>query len=192
MERYKKRYEKSEMENFFEKRTNYHINLVRKYLDKIIQLNLNNIDNIILEQEKVEHDYTKFIDPEYEPYLYITWDYKCKDEGVEFNIPEKIKEEMNKATHHHILNNKHHPEFWSENTISFINKDDRDKPSEKIFNCTKMPFSYIGCMVADWLAMSEEKGTNPFDWIEKNVNTRWEFTKDQKKFIIYLTKMCWL
>jgi len=38
-------------------------------------------------------------------------------------------------------------------------------------------------MVADWLAMSDEKKTDVFDWAEKNINKRWKFTKEQVQLI---------
>ena len=67
----------------------------------------------------------------------------------------------------------------------------RDTPPERIVNATKMPLSYVAAMIADWLAMSEEKKTCPYEWAKKNVGIRWEFTKEQEKLIYDLLDKLW-
>ena len=57
------------MKEHFKKRTNMHINLVKEnweFLKKIDNKLKGNIDS---------HDNSKFKEPEYTPYLYITWKY---------------------------------------------------------------------------------------------------------------------
>ena len=130
----------------------------------------------------------KYEDPEKEPYLYISWKYKCKDDGVDFEVPDDIDDKMNKATEHHVKSNKHHPESHCKKKIDLINREDRDKPPEEIIDATEMPELDIGEMVGDWLAMSEEKGGSTKDWADKNVNVRWKFTDDQKDLIYELIK----
>ena len=146
----------SAMEEFFEKRTNKHISLVQKYLSQIQDLNLEDVDSDILEEEK-DHDSGKFKEPEHTPYLHITWKYKAKNEGGEYTPPENI--DTDAATFHHITTHKHHPDYWDKNIKQedALNTKDRDKPSGKIVDATKMPLSYIASMMADWAAMSEEK-----------------------------------
>ena len=176
----------------FQKRTNYHISLVGKYLDKIIALNDSRIDNKILEKEKLEHDQSKFEEPEYTPYLHVNWSYNMKDQGKEYNPSADIKDQMQSATFHHVKNNQHHPELWdATSTKDAINSKDRDKPPEKMIDATLMPLSYIACMVADWLAMSAEKGTDPYKWAEDNINKRWKFSEPQVKLIYDLLDNVW-
>lgn len=175
----------TEMKNWFDYRTGLHIGLVCKYLQEIIDLNLPYLDNNILESEMV-HDKSKFSEPEYTPYLHITWKYKMQKEGVVYNPPEGI--DIQAATFHHIKVNKHHPEYWDDTVTSeCVNPNNRDKPSGNLVNASKMPGEYIACMIADWLAMSEEKNTNVYDWISMNVGKRWHFTFDQKVLINTIT-----
>ena len=176
-----------EMKDWFEKRTNRHIKLVQKYCKKIADYD----DKFkeLIERGKI-HDQSKFKDPEIEPYIYISWDYKCKDDGVDFKVPDGMDDKMNGATEHHVNNNKHHPEYHSE-TTGKINRKDRDEPLEEIIDATKMSDLDIGEMCADWFAMSEEKGTNPKSWADKNVNVRWKFDEDQEKLIYELIKEVW-
>ena len=179
-----------EMRKFYEKRTKKHISLVQKYCKKIYEYDKDRFDGLI-ERGKV-HDQSKYENPEKDPYIYITWDYKCKDGGVKFEIPEKIKDKMNNATNHHVKHNAHHPEYHFDNKDSnLINREDRDKPPVKKIDATKMTDLDIAEMVADWLGMSEEKNSNPKDWADKNVNVRWKFTKKQKNLIYELIKEIW-
>jgi hypothetical protein len=178
-----------EMLEFFTNRTNRHINLVKKYCKKVANYNPSKFKELILRGEK--HDASKFKDPEKEPYVYVTWQYKCKDDGKEFNVPQNIKDNMNKATEHHVKTNSHHPEFHSLKQIELINRENRDKPPREIVDATKMPDIDIGEMVADWCAMSEEKGTSPIDWAKKNIDIRWKFTTEQKNLILELIHGIW-
>jgi hypothetical protein len=175
-----------EMEDFFKARTNKHIDLVRKYCQKIADYDKGKFGELI-ERSKV-HDDSKFEDPEKDPYIYISWQYKCKDEGKEFDIPKEMKDKMSKATEHHVKDkrNGHHPEASCDKEVGLINREDRDKPPKEIVDATKMTDLDIGEMICDWLAMAQEKGTNPKDWADKNVNIRWKFTDKQKDLIYEL------
>jgi len=168
-------------EEYFQERTNLHISLVGKYLDKIIQLKDPRLDPSILVAEKSGHDQSKFKSPEYEPYLHVNWKYYMKDRGREYNPPPEIKKAMDTATLHHVTSNRHHPEAWA--PTASINPDDRDKPPEEIVDASKMPLSYVATMVADWKAMAIEKGTSLKEWAGKNVGIRWKFTDNQKRLI---------
>jgi len=146
-------------EDHFRERTNLHISLVKKFLGKILDLRDPRLNPAILLAE-MSHDQSKFEAPEYEPYLYVNWTYYMKDQGREYNPPEDIKVQMDAATLHHVTHNPHHPEYWSPNP--FINTKNRDEAPEEIVDASSMPLSYVASMVADWLAMSEEKGTCPY------------------------------
>ena len=180
-----------EMEDFFIKRTNKHIDLVRKYCKKIADYDEKEFGDLI-ERGKI-HDDSKFEDPEKEPYIYITWQYKCKDSGKKFDISKEMKEKVNQATEHHVKDkrNRHHPEASCDQEVGLINRKNRDAPPEKIVDATNMTNLDIGEMACDWFAMSEERQTNPKNWADKNVNIRWKFTNKQKKLIYELIEMVW-
>lgn len=181
-----------EMKGWFEKRTNKHIESVQKFCKKIEDYDPKRFKGLV-EQAK-DHDQSKFKDPEIKPYVYTTWKYKCKDDGVKFECPKEMEEKMIRATEHHCRHNKHHPEYWDTelNMTDFINKKDRDKSIEGvIIDATKMPELDLSECVADWFAVSEERGNHPKDWADKNVNIRWKFTDKQKNLIYELIEEIW-
>lgn len=178
----------NEMENHFMNRTKKHIHLVRKYAQKIENMYPKELHGLY--QNSLVHDNSKFEEPEYSPYLHIAWKYKMADEGKTYDPPEDIKEKMTKATEHHVKNNTHHPEYHTDQ-VNTINHDNRDAPPETMIDATEMPDLNIAEMVSDWLAMAEEKGTNPLTWADKNVNIRWKFNDKQKKLIYDLINNIW-
>lgn len=165
------------MKEHFRKRTDMHIRLFQKYFKRIINLNPK---LQAIESRLQTHDRSKYVEPEYIPYVYLTWDYKCKREGVDYKIPKKIQKKLNKAIYHHIITNKHHPEAWH----PFWKMGE-------IVNAESMSIIYIMEMMADWCAVSEEKGTDPFDWLAMNVGKRWTFTDEQVKLMIRLLQKIW-
>ena len=181
--------ETKEMKDWFEKRTRRHIALVQKWADKIEEYDPKRFAG--LRKQAEHHDDSKFESPEYEPYLFISWQYKCKDEGKTFDPPADLKEKMSKATEHHVKHNWHHPEFHSTKEVGLINREDRDKPPAQMVDATEMPELDVAEMVADWLGMSEEKNSDPKDWAKKNVNVRWKFAPKQVKLINELVKEIW-
>lgn len=170
-------------------RTNLHITLVQKYCSKIAEYDPKRFIGLI--QRGILHDISKFVDPERTPYIEISWQYKMKDAGKEYNPPQNIKDMMNQATLHHVSTNSHHPEYYAPLGNQLINRDDRDKPPAQIVDATAMDPLSIGEMVADWCAMAEEKGTNPRDWADKNVNIRWAFSPKQTELIYELIDAVW-
>jgi len=181
-----------DMVTFFKLRTRAHLYLVNKYHNKISKLKDQRIDQELFDRERDEHDAFKWIDPEYTPYVLLTWRYEQRRKGLDLELPESIKEAIHEATFHHIKNHRHHPEFWTDNeSMDTLNKDDRDKPSGHLVDGTKMPLTYIAAMVADWMAMSEELGGHPRKWAEDNCGVRWTFTKEQTEFIFELIDKIW-
>jgi hypothetical protein len=172
-------------EDYFYKRTNNHITLVKKYIQKLIDLNDPRLDPLGLEDELNNHDSGKFKDPEIKPYIELTWNYHLKDHlGQDIKNSKELQDQIQQATFHHVKTHPHHPEYWNnESTIESINNKDRDKPPEEIVDATQMPLTAIACMVADWCAMSDEKNSDPYDWAKNNINIRWKFTKEQEAFI---------
>jgi hypothetical protein len=180
--------EYNEMEKHFDKRTKMHIGLVQDYANDIADAypEFEELRDIVK-----DHDASKFVAPEYEPYLYISWKYKMERDGKPFNVPEHISDRMLIATERHVLVNKHHPEYWCGETENLINSEDRDKPRTEIIFAQDMPNIYIAEMVADWFAVSAERNTHPKDWADKNVGVRWDFTKEQSDLIYDLIKSVW-
>lgn len=176
-----------EMAFWFEKRTKMHINLVQKYCHKIEAYDPVRFAG--LSEQAKEHDKSKYEEPEREPYIYITWQYYCKDHDKKFDAPKDLEKQMSKATEHHVKANPHHPEYHSLEDVDFSKREDRDKPPDKIVDATKMPVMDIAEMAADWMAMSEEKESEPKDWADKNVNVRWKFSLEQKNLIYELLEL---
>jgi hypothetical protein len=199
MERYQKIFNEQneitvEMINWFFERTNMHINYVKLFGNKIIENDelRKYIDVDSFKNDIINHDQSKFQEPELIPYIKLSWRHKF-DNYKSYKKPGTIEdEEINNATVHHIKNNKHHPEFWNNSIQNLINKDDRNKSSGYIVDATKMPMTYIASMVADWMAMSHELEDNPNDWAKKNINVRWKFCKDQTDFIYKIINETWI
>ena len=105
------------------------------------------------------HDASKFQEPEYTPYLWITESYRCKRLNIPFKYPQGIETETKIATEHHVMHNSHHPEYHGD-----INT---------------MPLVDIIEMVCDWAGMAEElhQGTSARPWAEKTIGTKWRFDK---------------
>jgi hypothetical protein len=173
-----------EMEDWFKERTNKHIGLVQKYAGLIYKFNPKIFERL---PEIVErHDESKLTnDIERVPYIYLSWDYHCKDLKKPFEMFSKIKDDVFNATMHHVKSNKHHPEFWAGETAN-INKEDRDAITKELVDATMMPDLYLGEMVSDWMAMAKEKENTVRDWADKTVNKRWKFTDNQKDLIYKL------
>lgn len=182
--------EYQKMKKWFDTRTEKHIKLVQKYCNKLAKYDEDRFGELIDRGEV--HDQSKFKDPEVDPYVYVSWGYKCKDDGVDFDPPEGMDEKMNEATTHHVLNNRHHPEFHAGEDSEVINKEDRDNPvRDKVIDATEMPELDIAEMVADWASVSEERGNSPKSWAKKNVNVRWKFNKKQEDLIYELIDVIW-
>lgn len=176
-----------ELKKFFEKRTEKHINLVKKYCERI-RKKFDEFSDV----EFDDHDVSKYKEPEYTPYLHMTWKYKCKNSGIDYNPPKEIQDKMYKAVEHHVLHNRHHPEYWCDDKENVINKKDIDKSPKKIIDATTMDNNAIAEMVADWCAMSEEIGKNtPKEWADDNIGKYWKFSEAQKYLIYDLISGIW-
>lgn len=177
-----------EMTDHFLERTNHHIALVRKYCSKLEE-RVPGLGG--LKERSREHDQSKFGPKEKLPYTWLTWRYKRKDDGKPCVLPTGVKEAIDEATEHHILTNAHHPEFHQSKRSGLLNTEDRDKPPKEMIDSTKMSKLDIAEMVADWCAMSEERGNTPHEWAKKNVNVRWKYTPEQEKHILKLIDAAW-
>jgi hypothetical protein len=172
---------KDEMKKYFIKRTNNHISLVRKSINKIIK-DFPEFKEELEERAKV-HDDSKFEEPEMTPYISLTW--RKRPEFTKEDEKDLLsEEEENEATLHHCLTNKHHPEYHLEDKEDAnIDPKNRDK-SIKCVDVKLMPNIDLAEMVADWQSMSEELGTNTSrEWFDEQKDVRWEFSKSQEALI---------
>lgn len=151
-----------EMEKFYLERTHKHINRVKKnisFLESKTGIKINK-----------DHDKSKFSREEYIPYVYMTWFYKCKNEGIDYHYPPKIKELIDLAVIHHYKNNRHHPEYFKENNLNLDEMNDSD----------------IAEMVCDITAMSQEFKNDPKEYLEKKIIPKYNFNKHQKTLMLQL------
>jgi len=175
-----------EMKSFFKTRTKRHIDLVKKYWDKI--QGLVNTDGRDIQL----HDNSKFLPPEFIPYIHLTWMYKTKGSPDEYIMPDSLARKVHEATFHHVMHNDHHPEYWDSSILNNpVNFEDRDAHGGVVIDAREMPEDAIAEMCSDWMAMSEEKGNSPIDWARANIPSRWKFSDDQEKLIYRLLKAGW-
>jgi len=177
-----------DMEEHFISRTYNHIKRVRKFIKQ-----LPDMDDDEKRKRMVEHDSSKFEEPEFGPYVWLTWKYKCQEDGTDFqsfNPPADIEERMKEATEHHITKNTHHPEYWSPDKSDLTNPDDRDKP-QRLIDASSMGDYDIQEMVCDWCSVSEEKDTDPREWAKANIGVRWDFTDHQIGLINLTITQLW-
>jgi hypothetical protein len=146
-----------EMVKFFKDRTDAHV------AKTIAAAKILNANFPYLKLSATSHDASKYVEPEYSPYIWLTEYHRCKNLGLPFVYPEGMKEKVDVATLHHIKTNKHHPESW--------------------LNINNMPNYYLAEMVCDWCAMSQEKGNSLKGWADSKVGSKWKFNPEQTKFI---------
>ena len=172
--------ETEDREKYFEERTAMHIELVKKAAKKIAEANpeFKEFDSTELVMQADEHDASKLIAPEREPYIDLTWQHK-QDNFKGYKTPGEIPNDaINKATLHHIRNNRHHPEFGQENEKG------------EVVDASGMSNLDIAEMIADWQAMSEELKTGTArQWYDKQKGVRWTFTPEQEALIDKLLKV---
>lgn len=127
---------------FFNHRTWQHINSVNTQGLKLIAHK--KVDSKKLKAQLMVHDLSKFSLMEREPYIWLSWYFKCKREMKYFEYPEGIKEKVKLATYSHTKVNTHHVQ---------AHEDVRDMSVEDLAE-----------MVADWGAVSIEQGNDINSW----------------------------
>lgn len=176
----------AEMVQHFISRTRKHIALVQKAADLAAAASPEEYGD--LPTQVINHDASKFQEPEYLPYVLLTWQYKCYGEKTKFQVTKEQQAAMHAATLHHIRHNDHHPEAWATEEAQ-LDANDRDK-SKSAIDVSCMPKLAIQHAVCDWWAMSEEKGTNTVrQWYDSVRGTRWVFSRSQEQWIEALIKV---
>jgi len=167
-----------EKKDFFDKRTNKHIERVQNAAKKIVG---KHDEYEELSKQVKDHDASKFKEPEMTPYIELTWAKKNDSDA-------KSTKEMNDATLHHIKNNKHHPEYHNKDKAN-IDSTNRDESIECI-DSKNMDDISIAEMVSDWQAMSEELKTNTSrEWYDDVKDVRWSWSKKQENLIDKLLRV---
>ncbi len=162
----------SEMKDFFKTRTNKHINLVDLYMLQLVGESIHrklNLDRSNLTSRINCHDESKFGKEEYEPYVWLTEFYRAKNEGRPFEYPEGMENKTKLAWEHHCSVNSHHPEYHAE--CNMMSKEDMVE------------------MACDWAAMSNEYNQSLKDWVDQNIDKKWNFSFDNKQFIYKVVEM---
>jgi hypothetical protein len=152
-----------EMVAFYERRTNGHIERVRKCLTLLAEVT--EYGEALLERARV-HDASKFGPEERIPYVWLTEYHRCRRNGESFEYSEGIAENVKRAIAHHVLSNRHHPEFHAD-------PDDMSKVD-------------LIEMVCDWTAMAQEfgqDGGSARGWADKTIGKRVAFNADKRRFI---------
>lgn len=153
----------TEMLTFYERRTKEHIERVRRCLTLLA--GAMDYGEELIDRAK-SHDASKFGDEERLPYVWLTEHHRCRRAGESFTYPEGMAEKVERAIHHHVTTNRHHPEFHAEpNEMSDVDLIE---------------------MVCDWTAMAQEFGQDQGSargWADKTIGKRVAFNADKRRFI---------
>lgn len=154
----------AEMEEVFVARAKLHRSLVKKNL--LMMQGYLGLSKELLHKTADLHDLSKYESSERVAYIWMTWMYHCKSEGISFQYPIDIEAVVQQGWQHHITHNAHHPESHADlNQMSFLD---------------------IVEMVCDWTAISQENTPNnpsAMAWAIDNLDKKWNFSDLQKKLI---------
>lgn len=147
---------KEEAEEKYQEYLTGHIGNVQKAMELIIK---HCTDNDFIQKHKEEltkiaseHDASKYEEEEYIPYLHHFYP-TCPED-------EQRMEEFELACKHHILNNKHHWDYWLNHETLELPDIPEDAEEYKLYCCER---------VADWLAMGCQKDNGDKTiWYEMN------------------------
>ena len=148
---------------FYERRTNEHIQRVRRCLTLLAKIT--NYGEELIERARI-HDASKFSPEERIPYVWLTEYHRCRRNGKPFTYPEGMEERVKRAIRHHVSSNRHHPEFHANpNDMSDVDLIE---------------------MVCDWTAMAQEFGEDGGSarvWADKVIGKRVAFDTEKTQFI---------
>ena len=152
-----------EMLAFYERRTNEHIERVRRCLALLAKVT--DYGDELIERARV-HDASKFGPEERIAYVWLTEYHRLRRSGTPFEYPEGVAETVHRAIQHHVTANRHHPEFHA---------DPSDMSDVDLIE-----------MVCDWTAMAQEfgqDGGSARGWADKTIGNRVTFNADKRRFI---------
>jgi hypothetical protein len=148
---------------FYERRTNEHIERVRRCLTLMAAATDHGPE--LLERAKV-HDASKFGPDERIPYVWLTEFHRCRRAGEPFEYPAGVADQVKAAVRHHVTSNRHHPESHA---------DPNDMTDVDLIE-----------MVCDWTAMALEfgqDGGSARGWADKTIGHRVAFDDEKRRFV---------
>lgn len=151
-----------EMIAYYDKRTNAHIERVRRCL-YLIASATDFKEELLVRAEL--HDASKFSPEEYIPYIWLTEYHRCRRAGEPFEYPEGGRTQVRKAIDHHVTSNRHHAEFHA---------DPNDMTDVDIIE-----------MICDWTAMEHEYGDpsgSAREWADKTIGDRLALNQERRDF----------
>jgi hypothetical protein len=152
-----------EMVAFYERRTNEHIERVRRCLTLLA--GGTGCGEELIERARA-HDASKFGREERIPYVWLTEYHRCRRCGEPFEYPAGVAERVKLAIRHHVTTNRHHPEFHAApNDMSDMDLIE---------------------MVCDWTAMAQEfgeEGGSARAWADRTIGKRVAFSPEKRRFI---------
>lgn len=157
-------YPPQEAIDLFKKRTNHHIELVQNniYLWQDREEYNHIFDELSL--RAINHDQSKFSEPELTPYVWLTWRSHCIINNIPFDLPTGMDQKIRDAVFHHVSNNRHHPE-WHLDPDSMTEVD-------------------LIEMICDWKAVGQEFGEkNLAGYAERVLGRRFNFSQNKLKLI---------
>ena len=157
------------MHAFYERRTNEHIEQVRRCL--AVMTSVTEYGDELNERARI-HDASKFEVEERIPYTWLTEFYRCRRSGESFTYPDGMEERVRAATAHHVTTNRHHPDFHPDpNEMSDVDLIE---------------------MVCDWTAMSLEfgqDGGSARGWADKTIGNRVELNDERRSFVYRMIEL---
>ncbi len=129
------------------------------------------------------HDISKYSDEEFDPYRckYFMTSAEQKKYNELFDYREIIESNFDKAWHHHIIENDHHPEHWK--WVDVINNRYVVRDTEKS-EAVEMPLYAILHMLCDWEAMSIKFNNKLSDWYINEANDEKKALNPNTKIIV--------
>ncbi|MCM2375257.1 DUF5662 family protein [Aporhodopirellula aestuarii] len=152
-----------EMVAFYERRTEEHIERVRRCL--AVMASVTEYADELNERARL-HDASKYGPAERIPYIWLTEYHRCRRNGEPFAYPDGMEERVRSAIDHHMTTNRHHPDFHA---------DPNDMTDVDLIE-----------MVCDWTAMSQEFGQDHGSargWADKTIGNRLHLNKAKRQFV---------
>ncbi|ADG69036.1 conserved hypothetical protein [Planctopirus limnophila DSM 3776] len=152
-----------EMVAFYERRTQEHIDRVRRCLN--VMASLTEYAAELIERARI-HDASKYGTEERIPYIWLTEFHRCRRIGEPFSYPDGMEERVRSAIHHHVTTNRHHPDFHT---------DPNDMTDVDLIE-----------MVCDWTAMSLEFGEDKGSargWADKTIGNHLYLSESKRQFV---------
>lgn len=158
-----------EMVAFYERRTEGHIERVRRCLT--VMASATEYADELNERARL-HDASKYGPEERVPYIWLTEFHRCRRAGEPFTYPDGMEERVRAAIEHHMAVNRHHPDFHA---------DPNDMSDVDLIE-----------MVCDWTAMSQEfeqDGGSARGWADNTIGKRLHLNEDRRQFVYAMIEL---